>query len=151
MKMIHGTRKSDHIGFSLIEMLVAGLIMAVLTSIAVPSYQTQQINRSRLNAQVQLAALLLEIETLRGAFPGAVIEEVIDLHDTVSDASSLKRYRFVLSPNPLRDSVSYHLMAQPIGPQKGDGGLTLTHLGEGCRHKTDAPLKIASGCLGETW
>ena len=68
-------------GFSLIELLIAVVVVAILTAIAFPSYQGYMRKGSRAAAQALLIMEQRKITSLVVAGPGETVAGVIQIHD----------------------------------------------------------------------
>lgn len=121
-------------GVTLIELMVALLIIGVLLGIAVPTYQRHIIKNHREYAKAALADVGAQIVRLRTRSANANLPNVIDPQSLL--ATPLLRYQLQLSPNPIANAPVYWLTAIPTDPaQQGDGGLTLSSNGRGCWHQ----------------
>jgi len=110
-------------GFSLIELLVVMALVALLSSFALPTYQSSQQRAQRSLAKLALmktAHWLERTASASGNYPALV-------PDAVWQTSEL-RYRLLLQSQ----ANTYVLKAVPLGAQAQDvcGSLTLSHLGE---------------------
>ena len=120
--LIHPTATK---GFSLVELLIVLGCIAVLTSLALPTYlswqQRSQRSQARL-ALMQAAQWLERSATANGRYP--------KLEEVPANVWSVQDLRYQIQAQ-LSDQ-SFALVAQPLGTQVGDacGALTLTHLGE---------------------
>ena len=119
--MKHTTRQ---LGFTLIEVIVAMACVAVLVTVAWPSYQSL-VERSRRaqarTALLQAAHWLERAASANGSYPAST-----DIPASVLQVEG-QRYQIQVSSYP----QSYTLSAVPIGPQSADacGTFTLNHLG----------------------
>ena len=110
-------------GFTLIELLFVMAVIAILSSLALPSYQhTQQKGQRTLAklALVKTAHWLERAASISGSYPSGV-------PDSVWQSSDL-RYRLQVQSQ----AQSFTLIAIPLGAQSKDvcGNLTLDHTGE---------------------
>lgn len=110
-------------GFTLIELLFVMALIAILSSIALPSYQHTQQKSQRTLAKLALAKTAHWLErsaSISGNYPTS-------LPDSVWQSSEL-RYRLQLQSQ----AQSFTLTAIPLGAQAKDacGSLTLGHTGE---------------------
>ena len=112
-------------GFTLIELLIVLVCIAVLTSLAWPSYQTHVLRSQRGNARtalLQTAHWLERAASANGSYPA--------VSDIPSSVLSVPGQRYALQANT--SAQTYNLVAQPLGLQTQDacGSFTLNHLGE---------------------
>jgi type IV pilus assembly protein PilE len=110
-------------GFTLIELLFVMALVAILSSIALPSYQHTQQKSQRTLAKLALAKTAHWLErsaSISGNYPTS-------LPDSVWQSREL-RYRLQLQSQ----AQSFTLTAIPLGAQAKDacGSLTLGHTGE---------------------
>ena len=112
------------LGFTLIEVLVAMACVAVLVTVAWPSYQGLVERSQRAQARtalLQAAHWLERAASANGSYPAS-----IDIPASVLQVEG-RRYQIQVTSAP----QSYALSALPLGPQSADacGTLTLNHLG----------------------
>lgn len=116
-------------GFTLIELMIAVVIAAILAAIAYPSYRAQVLATQRSTAQtalLELAQFMQRVHTehygylVDGSAPGLPFTEA------PKDASR-KTYDLALSSVT---ATAYTLRATPKGNQAGDGVLEITSLGQ---------------------
>jgi type IV pilus assembly protein PilE len=110
-------------GFTLIELLFVMALIAILSSIALPSYQYTQHKSQRTLAKLALAKTAHWLEraaSISGNYPSS-------LPDSVWHNSEL-RYRLQVQSQ----AQAFTLTAIPLGAQAKDacGSLTLGHTGE---------------------
>lgn len=117
-------------GFTLLEMLIVMLIVAVLATVAVPGYQSQIRKARRAEARSALlrAAHWMERQaTVRGLYPDGNLPQDLAL-------STHAHYRIARRPPLDEDDAGLHfwLEAVPQGVQAPDacGSFTLSHTGE---------------------
>ena len=111
-----------HKGFTLIELMVTIVIVAILASIAIPSYRQYVIRGNRTAAQ----AVMMEIATRQ--------QQNFVANRTYGDADALgitslppeiaDHYTFVIEPDD-GPPPGYLITFTPQGGQAGDGTLTL--------------------------
>jgi len=111
-------------GFTLIELLIALACVALLTSLALPSYQNLTLRYHRAQARtslLQAAHWMTRAASANGSYPlpAEVPSSVLQIEG--------QRYKMSLSST----AQSYTLSTIPLGAQTADacGTLTLNHLG----------------------
>ena len=115
-------------GFTLVELLCVMALVALLSSLALPSYQSSQQRAQRSLAKLALMKTAHWLE--RAASLSSIYPTV--LPDAVWQSSDM-RYRLQLQGQ----ANAYLLTAIPLGSQSSDpcGQLTLSHTGErGVQH-----------------
>jgi len=127
----------NHQGFTLMEMVVIVAIIAIMASIAIPSYQDSLRKSRRADAQVALVGLAAALErhnTINGAYTGAGTVDndtgapTIYPSTSPSDGSTAYYQLTIKSA----DASTFELRATPIETtsQKGNGFLSLNQLGQ---------------------
>ena len=111
-------------GFTLIELLMALACVALLASLAMPSYQNLVLRHHRAQARaslLQAAHWMTRAASANGSYPLPA-----DVPSSVLQIEG-QRYKMSLSST----TQSYTLSAIPLGAQAADacGTLTLNHLG----------------------
>ncbi|MEY4421136.1 MAG: hypothetical protein RLZZ498_1732 [Pseudomonadota bacterium] len=127
-------------GFSLIELLIALVCMALLTSLAWPSYQGLVLRSQRAQARVSLlqAAHWMErAASANGSYPNAP-----DVPTSVLQIDG-QHYQLKLTST----ASTFTLSASPLGTQTSDacGTLVVTHLGE---RSVQGASQSAAQCWG---
>ena len=131
-------RHASHaLGFSLIELLIVLACIAILTTLALPSYDAwrQRSQRSQAKLALMQAAQWLERSaTANGRYP--------TFAEVPSSIWQVQGLNYQLSAT-LSDQ-SFSLQATPLGPQIGDacGSLVLDHIGQ--QSVRDATLSTAA-------
>lgn len=130
----------DQRGFSLIELLIALVCLALLTHMAWPSYQGLVLRSQRTHARVtllQAAHWLERAASANGSYPRAQ-----DVPASVLQIDG-QHYQLKLASTP----TTYTLSAAPLGAQTTDacGTLVLTHLGE---RSVQGASQSAAQCWG---
>jgi len=119
--MTHAHRQH---GFSLIELLIALACVALLASLAWPSYQSLILRSQRAQARaslLQAAHWLERAASANGSYPLA--------NDVPTSVLQIDEQRYKMSVTST--AQSYTLSAMPLGTQTADacGTLTVNHLG----------------------
>ena len=132
-------------GFSLIELMIAIVIVAILAAIAMPSYSNYIIKTNRTAIKGDLEALSTELEKrfvgefsylkANGGKNGAPIPELFPAVGPIADGRALYQFQFTT----LTDAT-YVAEAMPIvGTQQAkDGRLTINQLGERCWYEKNS-------------
>lgn len=121
-------------GFTLIELMITVVIVAILATIAIPSYQEYVIRARRADAQGTLMGLANALErfhTQNGTYAGAAAGG----GDTGAPAIYASQSPIEGAPKAYdlaiqaADGSTFTIRATPIGPQVGDGYLETTSTG----------------------
>ena len=134
------TRASPgQLGFGLLELMIAMLVVAVLLSIAIPSYR-QYLSRAHRAEAVQTLLAAAGCQERIRAQSG--------YYDTSRCASGLddRHYSYLIEPVGEPASLTYRLVAIPRGGAPGDrcGSLTLDHAGT-------RAVSAAGASVAECW
>jgi type IV pilus assembly protein PilE len=113
-------------GFTLIELMITVVVVAILAAIALPAYRDTIERTRRTDARASLEALAQQLERCRTQFgryddAGCVVPSPQD--------SVERHYQITL----VRDAATFTLTATPQGAQASDSdcaSLSLTHLGQ---------------------
>ena len=115
-------------GFTLIEVMIVVVIIAVLLGVALPGYQNYVLRTNRTAAQADMLAAAQAMEkhfainfTYVGTAAGTTFPD-----EAPTDAT-VKRYDLTL---PTADPNEFLIQATPKGAQAGDGILQINNLGQ---------------------
>jgi type IV pilus assembly protein PilE len=127
-------------GFTLIELMIAVALVAILAAIAYPSYQEQVLKTRRSDGQsilLELAGVEEQFFTRFNTYTTTIDPEEADCTGEAcglnrADTSSQGHYTVTAAAGTTGISTSFILTATPVGPQTGDAkcaNLTLTSTG----------------------
>lgn len=121
------------VGVTLIELLIAVAIVAILAAIAYPNYRQYALRGNRTEAKVELMEIAQELEkcyTRFGTYQSANCLTYTDLTDGTPRPSEGRRYLISLDLGKT-DRNTYFLQAVPQAGQMSDtcGTLTLDEIG----------------------
>lgn len=124
-------------GFSLIELMVAMVIVGILAAVAVPSYNNYTIRSARLSAQAELMNLA-SIEEKIFLNSNAYSPDVTTAYDGTSagglglTSGKTSDGKYTVSLNITTPSQTYTLTATPVTDksQATDGNLTISENGQ---------------------
>ncbi|MDM1284699.1 prepilin-type N-terminal cleavage/methylation domain-containing protein [Acinetobacter indicus] len=128
-------------GFTLIELMIAVAIVAILAAIAFPSYQDSVKRTKRAEAQAELLGIgqkLASYKLANGSFYEANLQNVYG--GNVINKSGSITYNLSLSDTSTDPTHTWTLTATPAGSQLGNGAITLDSKGKQCwfKDKDDA-------------
>lgn len=153
--MVQGAEQAR--GFTLIELMIALAIIAIISAIAVPSYNNYQLRSHRAQAMADLAACAQALErhyTVNFSYQSAAADPSqipgapdADLCAQTSPPQGTARYQITLRS---ADDSHYVLRATPVadGSQADDGALELHADGSRLWYRNDDD---ASGTPQEGW
>lgn len=119
-------RKSGSAGFTLVELMIAVAILAIVAAVALPIYNQYSQRTYRAEAQADLMRCAQAMERFAAqnfTYTGAVLANVCD-----PESVQQNRYNFALNvPNDNQFTIT----ATPVagGPMDGDGMLTYDEAG----------------------
>lgn len=119
--MIKPLAKNKYSGFTLIELMIAMVIVAILTSIALPAYQNQVARTQRTDAKISLLGAAQQLETCFTATGDYSNDQCSGAASPFPITSDDGFYTItVVTPN----ANTYTLTATPVagGPRAHDAG-----------------------------
>jgi type IV pilus assembly protein PilE len=135
--MMNAHKRTDTRGFTLIELMVAVAIVAILATIALPSYRNYMVRSSRAAAQAELmdlASLQEKIFLNSNAYTGNVTAGYTGnaTGGLGKTSGTTKDGYYTITASVGTGSTTYTLTAAPIagGRQDGDGSLSITESGK---------------------
>lgn len=126
-------------GFTLIELMITVVIIAILAGIAYPSYVEQVKKARRTNAQadlVELSSFMERYYTENFTYMDGAGAPALPFDKSPKEGGE-KYYNLSVSPTPTQNTFT--LKADPIGSQSDDrcGSMTLDHTGSRTAVKAD--------------
>ena len=119
--------KEKQAGFTLIELMIVVVIVAILAAIAIPSYENQMKKGRRAAAQT----FLLDIANRQQQFlldARRYATTIVELNITVPPEVT-PFYNVTIDPPPAGPPPTFVIRATPAGTQAADGALTLNEQG----------------------
>jgi len=127
--------KTGALGITLTELLVALAVVALLTAIAIPSYQYQLAKARRVTMQNELVRLAQRMERIyseTGCYNPGADNDCTTTDDAGNPALATGVPYYTIAFPEAVTADSFRLRATPIeqGPQDGDGIIEINHLGQ---------------------
>ena len=123
--------------FTLIELLIVVVIIAILSAIAIPSYSRHVQSSQESRARGQMMSVLAAAEAYRAqrfTYTGFTLP---------ANAQNSERYDFVVQTD--NDGRSMTVVARPKGPQAGMGAMAINHRGQSCiKRSSDTSCTIGT-------
>lgn len=126
-------------GFSLVELMIALVVVAILATIAYPSYQNYVQRSRRADGQAALMGLAAAMErhynqnmSYAGAADGSGVPTIFASQAPLDGDTKYYNLRIQNA-----DIDGYTLLATPIGGQDGDGSLRVTGTGQRAWDRND--------------
>ncbi len=132
LKIVNHARILRVSGFTLIELMIALGILAILVAVALPNYLNTMIDTRRADAKIALTDAAARQErwfTENNAYT----TNVNNIGGTSGTLESPDEHYVITITAPCGDTTCFTLTATPQGSQADDtycGNLTLSHLGE---------------------
>jgi len=124
-------------GFTLVELMIAVLVISILAAIAIPQYSRYAQSTHRASAQValqQLAQWLERVVTANGTYPAA--------NAVPSNLLKVEGERYTITYVPANNFSTYILTATAKPSQDGDGCGNLTLNQQGLKGVSQAGASI---------
>lgn len=124
-------------GFTLVELMIVVVMIAILASIAVPSYQGYVVRNNRVELQSQLLQIASNVERFKSqqlSYVGVTLA-MVNNNSAVFPPGPDARYNLTLTLLPNNAApTAWVLTAAPIAGtrQAGDGALQIDNLGRRC-------------------
>lgn len=138
--MLNTHYKPHQTGFSLVELMVGVVIMAILGAIALPSFQVwlqnsqirnaaESISNGLQRARAEAVARNINVEFILSTDSSWTIREVVSgsLIDSRSGSDGSKNATATTSPNGT-DTVTYNSFGGVMTANPGDGSVPFTHV-----------------------
>ena len=134
-------KMTKELGFTLIEVMITVVIVAILASVAVPSYMSSVRDSRRADAKQALLTAAQTMESfyaMNMTYVGSSTGTTPTIFTTKVPKDGTERY-YTLSFTAAPTASSYTLQAVPQGSQAGDrcGTLSLTRAGVRSASQTD--------------
>ena len=123
-------------GFSIIELMITVVIVAIIMAIAVPAYTDSKRRTARVEAQAELIAIAQKLAAYKmsnGSYAGADIQKIYGQNQLLQ--SSEATYTLQLSATTAIPTTTWTLNAIPIGKQIKDGTLQINDRNQQCWFK----------------
>lgn len=122
-------------GFTLIEIMVAVMIIGILAVIAIPSYQRSVVRTNRVAVQgemMQIASSLENFKARQLSYTGATLAALGRTSRFPAGTNEIQTYELTLAV--AANGITWVLRAEPRGRQQtvNDGALAIDNVGRQC-------------------
>lgn len=137
-------------GFTLIELMIAVVIVSIIAAVAIPSYSAYMQDAKRKQAQGDLTAAAAAVEQYRSAnmtYAGATLGST-GVYAAQSPSSGTAMYTLALAVT----ATTFTLTATPTAGQTqvGNGAMQLDNVGQRCWNKA-SDTTCTLGAAGQEW
>lgn len=141
-------------GFTLIELMIVVVIIAILAAFGYPAYQksVEKSNRSTVQGDLEAAAAAMKAYRAQTfSYAGATLGATGTFRDRSPDAGVQYYQLSFLNGGASNTTAStFVIRALPVGPAAGTGALAINELGQRCWDKSD-DTGCTPGTAGQSW
>lgn len=122
-------RNSSHHGFTLIELMVAVAIVAILAAIALPSYQQYVIRANRAAAKEAMMDIANRQQQFLVANRAYATKSTLEANGYALPSDVSRHYTWAMGPIAGITRPSFEITFTPTGTQASDGAITIDSQG----------------------